>query len=85
MGERLQEFRAVCEEYAQSSRHGSMGNRHVRARIKTAQRGLGMLADLDDDAARLQPEAPTLPAGQLQPWVWDASDPRGLNLGWQSL
>jgi hypothetical protein len=43
------------------------------------------LADLDDVAARLQPEAPTLPAGQLHPWVWDASNPRGLNLGWQSL
>jgi hypothetical protein len=43
-----------------------------------------MLADLGDVAARLQPEAPTLPADQLHPWVWDAST-SGLNLGWQSL
>ncbi len=34
--------------------------------IKGADRGLGMLADLDV-AARLRPEAPTLPADQLPP------------------
>jgi uncharacterized protein (TIGR02391 family) len=32
-----------------------------------------MLADLDDIATRLRPEAPTLPADQLHPWVWDAA------------
>jgi uncharacterized protein (TIGR02391 family) len=41
--------------------------------IKAADRGLGMLADLDDVASRLRPEAPTLPADQLHPWVWDAA------------
>jgi Protein of unknown function (Hypoth_ymh) len=41
--------------------------------IKAADKGLGMLADLDDVASRLRPEAPTLPADQLHPWVWDAA------------
>jgi uncharacterized protein (TIGR02391 family) len=41
--------------------------------ITAADRGLGMLADLDDVATRLRPEAPTLPADQLHPWVWDAA------------
>ncbi len=41
--------------------------------IRAADRGLGMLADLDDIAIRLRPEAPTLPADQLHPWVWDAA------------
>jgi uncharacterized protein (TIGR02391 family) len=41
--------------------------------IRAADRGLGMLADLDDVATRLRPEAPTLPADQLHPWVWDAA------------
>jgi hypothetical protein len=35
--------------------------------IKAVDRGLGMLADLDDVASRLRPEAPTLPADQLHP------------------
>jgi uncharacterized protein (TIGR02391 family) len=41
--------------------------------IKAADRGLGMLVDLDDVATRLRPEAPSLPADQLHPWVWDAA------------
>jgi Protein of unknown function (Hypoth_ymh) len=41
--------------------------------IKATDRGLGMLADLDDVASRLRPEAPTLQADQLHPWVWDAA------------
>jgi hypothetical protein len=35
--------------------------------ITAADRGLGMLADLDDVVTRLRPEAPTLPADQLHP------------------
>src|SRR4029453_1610350 len=46
--------------------------------IKAADRGLGMLADLDDVASRLRPEAPTLPADQLHPWVWDAARTFGM-------
>jgi hypothetical protein len=41
--------------------------------IHAVDRGLGVLDDLDDVAARLRPEAPTLPADQLHPWVWDAA------------
>jgi hypothetical protein len=103
---RLEEFRAVCEEYARSSEGEWVGNRDVRARmhrleptaravlraldpdlasfnldtmageyeaIKAVDRGLGMLADLDEVAIRLRPEAPTLPADQLHSWVWDAA------------
>jgi uncharacterized protein (TIGR02391 family) len=106
MRDRLEEFRAVCEECAHSNQDGYGGDPRVRARmhrleptaravlrtldpdlatfnldtmageyegIKAADRGLGMLADLDDVAARLRPEAPTLPADQLHPWVWDAA------------
>jgi hypothetical protein len=35
--------------------------------MHAADRGLEMLADLDDVAARLRPEAPTLPAGRPAP------------------
>jgi hypothetical protein len=31
MRERLEEFRAVCEEYERSSQHGSIGDENVRA------------------------------------------------------
>lgn len=34
-------------------------------------RGLGILADMDEWAARLVPDAPTLPADQFHPWVWE--------------
>jgi uncharacterized protein (TIGR02391 family) len=106
MRERLDKFRAVCEECAHSNQDGYGGDPRVRARmhrleptaravlkaldpdlasfnldtmagehegITAADRGLGMLADLDDVATRLRPEAPTLPADQLHPWVWDAA------------
>ncbi|MEU9631505.1 hypothetical protein AB0D89_32540 [Streptomyces luteogriseus] len=33
--------------------------------------GLGILADMDEWAARLVPNAPTLPADQLHPWEWE--------------
>lgn len=36
-----------------------------------AQRGLGMLADMDEWTTRLAPDAPTLTADRLHPWVWD--------------
>jgi hypothetical protein len=38
-----------------------------------AQRGLGILDGMDDWAAHLAPDAPTLPADQFHPWVWDAA------------
>ena len=34
---------------------------------------LGILDDMDEWAVRLQPEAPSLPADQFHPWVWDAA------------
>ena len=106
MRERLEEFRAVCGEYAFSSRDGSIGDSGLQSRmhrleptarailrtldpdladfnldtmageyegVYAADKGLGMLADLDEVATRLRPEAPTLPADQLHPWVWDAA------------
>ena len=38
-----------------------------------AHRALGILDDRDEWAVRLQPEAPSLPADQFHPWVWDAA------------
>lgn len=37
------------------------------------RRGIGILADMDERATRLAPDAPSLPADQLHPWVWDAA------------
>lgn len=37
------------------------------------QRALGMLADRDEWARRLAPQAPALPADRLHPWVWEAA------------
>ncbi|MET9669508.1 TIGR02391 family protein [Streptomyces sp. NPDC006475] len=36
-------------------------------------RGIGIVRDMDEWAARLAPDAPSLPADQLHPWVWDAA------------
>ncbi|MCX4745196.1 TIGR02391 family protein [Kitasatospora sp. NBC_01287] len=38
-------------------------------------RGLGILASMDEWAARLTPDAPTLAADQLHPWVWEPASP----------
>jgi hypothetical protein len=38
-----------------------------------AQRGIGTLERRDEWAANLTPDAPTLPADQFHPWVWDAA------------
>lgn len=38
-------------------------------------RGLGILANMDEWAARLAPDAPTLPADRLHPWVWEPAAP----------
>jgi uncharacterized protein (TIGR02391 family) len=38
--------------------------------IGKAERGLGMLADREEVAARLAPDAPVLPADEFHPWVW---------------
>lgn len=40
-----------------------------------AQRGLGVLAKMDEWAANLTPEAPQLSADRLHRWVWDAARP----------
>jgi hypothetical protein len=37
------------------------------------RRGIGVLADMDEWAVRLAPDAPSLPADQFHPWVWDAA------------
>lgn len=37
------------------------------------RRGIGILADMDEWATRLAPDAPSLPADGLHPWVWDAA------------
>ncbi|MFD8203601.1 TIGR02391 family protein [Streptomyces sp. NPDC059701] len=41
--------------------------------IDEVQRGLGILRDMDEWAVRLAPDAPSLPADQFHPWVWDAA------------
>jgi hypothetical protein len=41
MRERLEEFRAVCEEYERSSQHGSIVARHSRPHL-ARQGGLGL-------------------------------------------
>lgn len=38
-----------------------------------AQRGLGILDDMDEWDERLAPDGPTLAADQFHPWVWDAA------------
>ncbi|MFG3492448.1 TIGR02391 family protein [Streptomyces sp. NPDC047972] len=37
------------------------------------RRALGVLADMDEWATRLTPDAPSLRADQFHPWVWDAA------------
>ncbi|MEU9359564.1 TIGR02391 family protein [Streptomyces sp. NPDC048301] len=41
--------------------------------MREVSRGKGILADMDEWATRLAPEAPSLPADQLHAWVWDAA------------
>ncbi|MEV0826348.1 TIGR02391 family protein [Nonomuraea rubra] len=36
-------------------------------------RGLGILDDMDEWATNLAPDAPTMPADQFHPWIWDAA------------
>jgi hypothetical protein len=43
------------------------------AAIGQAERGLGVLADREEVAARLVPDAPVLPADRFHPWVWDSA------------
>jgi uncharacterized protein Ymh len=106
MRDRLEEFRSICQKYADSHAPGYSGDPEIQARmhrleptakavlrtldpemakfdlddwageqlgIHAVNRGLGILADLDDIATRLRPEAPALPADQFHPWVWDAA------------
>ncbi|MFF9806917.1 TIGR02391 family protein [Streptomyces coeruleorubidus] len=37
------------------------------------RRAIGVLADMDDWEVRLAPDAPSLRADRLHPWVWDAA------------
>ena len=48
-------------------------NAGVSAVRGCVQRGLGILADQDDWAIKLAPDAPVLPADRFHPWVWDAA------------
>jgi uncharacterized protein (TIGR02391 family) len=41
--------------------------------LRAVQQGLGILLDQDEWAANLAPDAPSLVADQLHPWVWDAA------------
>jgi hypothetical protein len=43
------------------------------AAIGQAERGLGVLADREEVAARLVPDAPVLPADKFHPWVWNSA------------
>jgi hypothetical protein len=43
------------------------------AAIRQAERGLGVLADREEVAARLVPDAPVLPADEFHPWVWNSA------------
>jgi len=43
-----------------------------KAARDAADRGLGILAERDELAAKLTPDAPALPADQFHPWVWQA-------------
>lgn len=40
-------------------------------------RGLGVLEDMDEWAARLEPDAPALSADLLHPWIWGAAASSG--------
>ncbi|WP_163013282.1 TIGR02391 family protein [Streptomyces fungicidicus] len=41
--------------------------------LDPVQRGIGMLADMEDWATHLAPDSPSLLADQMHPWVWDAA------------
>jgi hypothetical protein len=41
--------------------------------VNEVRRGIGILTDMDEWALRLAPDAPSLPADQFHPWVWDAA------------
>jgi Protein of unknown function (Hypoth_ymh) len=43
------------------------------AAIGQAERGLGVLADREEVAARLIPDAPVLSADRFHPWVWNSA------------
>ncbi|GAA2507357.1 hypothetical protein GCM10010393_45220 [Streptomyces gobitricini] len=54
-------------------------NIDVMAGVATSRnqvlRGLGILADMDEWAVRLAPDAPSIAADQFHSWVWDAARP----------
>jgi uncharacterized protein (TIGR02391 family) len=43
------------------------------AAMGQAERGLGVLADREEVAVRLVPDAPVLPADKFHPWVWNSA------------
>ena len=49
---------------------GMAGDKDAR---DAADRGLGILAERDEWAKKLAPDAPALPADQFHPWVWQAA------------
>ncbi|HEX7122374.1 MAG TPA: TIGR02391 family protein [Gemmatimonadaceae bacterium] len=46
---------------------------YPREAVRASTMGLGILADWDDVAAKLQPDSPTMRADALHPWVWDVA------------
>ena len=38
-----------------------------------AQQGIGILREQDELRTMLEPDTPSIPAGQLHPWVWTAA------------
>lgn len=57
-------------ELANFNVDGMGGDKDAR---DAADRGLGILAERDEWAGKLAPDAPALPADQFHPWVWQAA------------
>jgi hypothetical protein len=63
-------LRALSPALAKFNLDEMGGDLEAKANV---ERGLGMLADRHEWDIRLAPDAPTLPADKLHPWVWDSA------------
>jgi hypothetical protein len=63
-------LKSLAPELAEFDLNGMMPE---FAAIGQAERGLGVLADREEVAARLVPDAPVLPADKFHPWVWNSA------------
>jgi uncharacterized protein (TIGR02391 family) len=63
-------LKSLDPELADFSLGGMVPESTAIAKVK---RGLGALADQEEVAARLAPDAPVLPADKFHPWVWDSA------------